>query len=43
MKKWLSGLVAFAFIFTLSNVHGAPQYADPDWARVIIATADPDW
>ncbi|WP_279633700.1 hypothetical protein [Brevibacillus antibioticus] len=43
MKKWLSGLMVFAFIFTLSNVHGASQNVDPDWKRVIIATVDPDW
>lgn len=42
MKKWLSGLMAFAFLFTI-NVHGAPQNVDPDWKRVIIATVDPDW
>ncbi|MED1801858.1 hypothetical protein [Brevibacillus porteri] len=40
MKKWLSGLAAFALLFTFVNV---PQNAEPDWKRVIIATADPDW
>ncbi|MED1801699.1 hypothetical protein [Brevibacillus porteri] len=40
MKKWLSGLVAFAFLFIFVNV---PQNAEPDWKKVVVTTADPDW
>lgn len=44
MKKWLTGLAAFIFLCTVTQVQYMPQHADPDWAKIIIKKfADPDW